>query len=196
MDCYGEEYEYEARPPKYSTGKPRQVGGPATCDICGKLFGSSSIDIHRPQCEKRRAKEEAEAEAQRRHENRKIRPMPGIICYICGKHFGQSSLAIHEKTCLQRWERENNQLPPGQRRPKPVKPQMMAFAVAEDGSPVGNGTSKYRIDEAAYADACLEASKLNMAECANCGRRFQPDRLPVHQRACKPGRAAKPVGQK
>lgn len=44
-------------------------------------------------------------------------------------------------------------------------------------------------------EAAWQASKLQLVECENCGRRFQPDRLMVHQRSCKPGNTAKRVGQ-
>lgn len=35
-------------------------------------------------------------------------------------------------------------------------------------------------------EAAWEASKAQLVPCSNCGRTFAPDRLPVHQRACKP----------
>ena len=35
-------------------------------------------------------------------------------------------------------------------------------------------------------DAAWEASKQQLLPCENCGRRFAPDRLPVHLRSCKP----------
>ena len=35
-------------------------------------------------------------------------------------------------------------------------------------------------------EAAWEASKSQLIMCQNCGRRFAPDRLPVHQRSCKP----------
>lgn len=31
-----------------------------------------------------------------------------------------------------------------------------------------------------------ENAKAQLIPCDNCGRRFAPDRLPVHQRSCKP----------
>jgi hypothetical protein len=38
-------------------------------------------------------------------------------------------------------------------------------------------------DMEAVNEAAYQASKLQLLECQNCGRRFQPDRLPVHQRS-------------
>ena len=31
-----------------------------------------------------------------------------------------------------------------------------------------------------------EASKAQLVSCGNCGRKFAPDRLPVHLKSCKP----------
>ena len=45
-----------------------------------------------------------------------------LTCYICGEGFGSASLAIHEPQCLKKWEARNEQLPKGQREPRPVKP--------------------------------------------------------------------------
>ena len=48
-------------------------------------------------------------------------------------------------------------------------------------------------DMDAMNEAAWQASKLQLVECENCGRRFQPDRLPVHQRSCRPGNVAKRI---
>ena len=37
----------------------------------------------------------------------------------------------------------------------------------------------------AMNEAAWQASKAQLIECENCGRRFQPDRLGVHQRSFK-----------
>lgn len=50
------------------------------------------------------------------------------------------------------------------------------------------------IDMDAMNEAAWQASKLQLVECEHCGRRFQPDRLGVHQRSCRPGNAAKKIG--
>ena len=42
-------------------------------------------------------------------------------------------------------------------------------------------------------EAAWEASKAQLIPCEHCGRKFQPDRLQVHQRSCKPGNTAKKV---
>ena len=54
---------------------------------------------------------------------RKAGPPRMLTCYICGEGFGSASLAIHEPQCLKKWEARNEQLPNGQREPRPVKTQ-------------------------------------------------------------------------
>ncbi|XP_023723625.1 uncharacterized protein LOC111873274 isoform X2 [Cryptotermes secundus] len=94
-----------------------------------------------------------------------------VLCYLCGREFGTASYPLHEPHCLQRWERENSHLPTHLRRAAPEKPsnpltveQWNAFA--------------------------WEASQAHLVPCDNCGRTFNPDRLEVHQRSCRP-----PAGQ-
>ena len=48
-----------------------------------------------------------------------------VVCYICGREFGSQSITIHEPQCLKKWKRENDDLPKGQRRPMPQKPQIL-----------------------------------------------------------------------
>ena len=95
-----------------------------------------------------------------------------VLCYICGRKFGSKSISIHEPQCLEKWKIENDKLPKGQRRPLPKKPEA-----------IGAG-GKYDID--AMNEAAWQSSQAQLIPCENCGRRFAPDRLPVHQRACKP----------
>lgn len=94
-----------------------------------------------------------------------------VICYICGREFGTKSISIHEPQCLDKWKVQNNQLPKEQRRPLPKKPET-----------IGTGsTTREKLNEAAY-----QSAQSNLVPCQNCGRTFAPDRLVVHQRACKP----------
>ncbi|XP_074850233.1 zinc finger protein 475 [Carettochelys insculpta] len=97
---------------------------------------------------------------------------PGFrVCYICGKEFGSQSLAIHEPQCLEKWHIENGKLPKHLRRAAPAKPQSLI-----DGS-----CDIESVNEAAY-----QSAQAQLLPCENCGRTFLPDRLPVHQRSCRP----------
>lgn len=104
-----------------------------------------------------------------------------VICYICGRKYGSKSIDIHEPQCLEKWIGENSNLPKQLRRPVPIKPAGANFFS-------GNSQNIEARNEAAW-----QASKLQLVECENCGRRFQPDRLLIHQRSCRPGNVAKKV---
>ena len=107
-----------------------------------------------------------------------------VVCYICGREFGSRSISIHEPQCLKKWNNENNQLPHGQKRPKPVKPEIL---------PSIGGSGK--IDNERFNEMAWQAAQANLSECDNCGRTFQPDRLQIHQKSCKPGKPLKPLRQ-
>uniref|UniRef100_A0A914XEZ1 Zinc finger protein 474 n=1 Tax=Plectus sambesii TaxID=2011161 RepID=A0A914XEZ1_9BILA len=107
---------------------------------------------------------------------------PTVFCYICGRQFGSRSIGIHQPQCLKKWEAENDKLPKHLRRPAPQKPEI----IKKGG----------KVDVEATNQAAWEASQSAMVECANCGRRFNPDRLAVHNRSCTPDNPAKRVGTK
>lgn len=71
---------------------------------------------------------------------------------------------------MKKWEIENNKLPKQMRRPRPVKPEIGSQPMTRE-----------EMNELAW-----ESSKAQLIPCENCGRKFAPDRLPVHQRSCKP----------
>jgi hypothetical protein len=96
-----------------------------------------------------------------------------VVCYICSREFGTQSIDIHEPQCLDKWHRENDQLPSSQRRPEPRKPEMIKAA---------NGS----YDLSSYNEASWNSSQSNLVPCPNCRRKFLPDRLTVHARACRP----------
>ena len=104
-----------------------------------------------------------------------------VVCYICGREFGSKSVSIHEPQCLKKWHAENDRLPKSQRRPAPVKPDILP-------SLTGGTRDTERFNELAW-----QAAQANLVECKNCGRTFQPDRLPIHQKSCKPGKVLTPL---
>lgn len=107
-----------------------------------------------------------------------------VICYICGRKYGTSSIKIHEPQCLRKWHMENKELPKHMRRRPPVRPQGFG-EFSKDGQSLGNQIDV--MNEMSY-----ESSKKQLLPCEHCGRTFLPDRLPVHQRSCRPGNVAKP----
>ena len=98
-----------------------------------------------------------------------------VRCYICSEKFGTKSIGIHEPQCLEKWKIQNDRLPKWQRQPQPKKPQAM--------KPI-TGSGKYDID--AMNEAAWRSAQDQLIPCQNCGRTFAPERLPVHQRACRP----------
>ena len=106
-----------------------------------------------------------------------------VVCYICGREFGSRSLGIHEPQCLRKWHQENNQLPQHQRRPPPQKPQMLPS--------VGSSAAARSFDAERFNEAAWKSAQANLVACENCGRTFNPDRLAVHQKSCRPGNTAK-----
>ncbi len=75
-------------------------------------------------------------------------------------------------------------MPKKLRRPDPIKPDRSSIIASSGG-----------FDMDAMNEAAWQASKLQLVECEFCGRRFQPDRLTVHQRSCKPGNTSKKIGK-
>lgn len=104
------------------------------CKFCGRNFGTRSIAIHEPQCEKRTRSVSENTEAPATSPRRS--PQPPItlsICYLCGRSFGSKSLSIHEPQCLRKWRQENDKLPAEKRRPEPRRP-----ASGDELKPGGN----------------------------------------------------------
>lgn len=110
---------------------------------------------------------------------------PHVVCYICGRLYGTTSISLHIPKCLEKWEMENSQLPRHLRRKPPQ-------------APTGWGntslSSDPRVREAqldSMNEMAFQASQNQLIPCENCGRTFNPDRLPVHQRSCKPNNPLK-----
>lgn len=110
-----------------------------------------------------------------------------VVCYICGREFGSQSISIHEPQCMQKWNNENDQLPKGMRRKPPQKPQLLPGI----GGKNGGAYDADRFNEAAWKSA-----QSNLIPCNHCGRTFNPDRLAIHQKSCRPGNTSRPPPSK
>ena len=88
------------------------------------------------------------------------------VCYICGRQFGSSSLSIHEPQCMKKWEAQQDLLPPEQRRPRPVRPEVVETVQA-------GGAARSEIE--AQNEAAYRSYDSNLSPCPNCGRTFNPD---------------------
>lgn len=165
------------------------------CDGCGRTFAPDRLPVHQRGCKGSGKggtkpppqtgskpgpvvgpgiRREGTFTSDNPHPPKAIVP-PGpkfVLCYICGRKFGTKSIDIHEPQCLEKWKIENDRLPKSQRRPLPKKPETVG------------GSGKYDVD--AMNEAAWKSAQAQLIPCENCGRTFAPDRLPVHQRACKP----------
>ncbi|EFP04095.1 hypothetical protein GCK72_023142 [Caenorhabditis remanei] len=113
---------------------------------------------------------------------RATKSAPTVFCFICGRQFGSKSIAIHEPQCLKKWHAENEKLPKSKRRAAPVKPDAV---IGNDGE----------VDAVATNEVLWKNSQGLMVECEHCGRKFNEDRLSVHQRSCTAENPAKSVGR-
>lgn len=110
---------------------------------------------------------------------------PHVVCYICGRLYGTSSISIHIPKCLEKWKAENRQLPKHMRRPIPRKPQGWGVGELSSNS-AERGSQLEAMNEIAF-----QSSQTNLVACEFCGRTFNPDRLAVHQRSCRPNNTSK-----
>ncbi|KAH7828337.1 putative Zinc finger, C2H2 type family protein [Monocercomonoides exilis] len=153
------------------------------CPWCKRKFNPDALASHLKICPQKQDDPE-----ERKHSQRPRM----LVCYICGREYGSLSLPIHQKQCIIDFQREQERLPPSQRRPLP-KPETSPFTMTKnDGRP--QKMSQKEIDQ--YNDAAFESYKDLLAPCPNCGRKFAPDRLPIHLRSCKPGHVLTPLKSK
>nr|CCC96141.1 unnamed protein product [Trypanosoma congolense IL3000] len=127
-----------------------------------------------------------------------------LFCYLCGRQFSRASLPIHTPQCyvkkLIEWERMDHSV----RGPRPVSPKsheenLKTMPKADHLTRRTQMDKKSpELDIARFNELEFEHFNKNMLlKCDNCGRTFLPDRLEVHRRSCKPGRAgaSKPVSR-
>lgn len=111
---------------------------------------------------------------------------PHVVCYICGRLYGTTSISLHIPKCLEKWKMENAQLPRHLRRKPPQQP------TGWGNTALSNDPRERAAQLDSMNDIAFQASQSQLVPCENCGRTFNPDRLPVHQRSCKPGNPVKP----
>ena len=113
------------------------------------------------------------------------RKPPHVVCYICGRLYGTTSISLHIPKCLEKWQIENSQLPRHLRRKPPQKP------AGWGNTALSNDPRERESQLDAMNDMAFQASQMQLVPCENCGRTFNPDRLPVHQRSCRPNNPLK-----
>ena len=162
------------------------------CFLCGQGFGTASLSIHQPQCYKKKlAQWEIGDPATRgpRPVNPATRVSPNKSpkgkkmtaadvdkfneeqfggyteslspCPHCGRRFAAQSLQVHLRSC---------------------RPGNTARPV---GSPVGGPRQETHSRSGSPVDQSADESASGLVPCANCGRRFAPDRVKKHEAACR-----------
>ncbi len=96
-----------------------------------------------------------------------------LKCYCCCQEFGVNSLPIHLKTCPDTRKAFWKILPENLRKPVPQSPNL---AIPTKESSLNQIQEWNEIAEKIYREY--------MAQCPNCNRRFEPDRLLVHMNHC------------
>ncbi|GET91689.1 hypothetical protein, conserved [Leishmania tarentolae] len=153
----------KAKGPRRSLG---QAPNFIICYLCGRQFGTASIDIHRPQCYLKR-----------------------LIAWERGDPAirGPKPLNHEEHEKMMKMRTANAGVADGF-----AAGGGYSSAGRSGGGRFGKqaplkGVELYnQLQMEAYNDTAL-------SPCPNCGRTFLPDRLQVHLKSCKPGKTAKPV---
>lgn len=120
-------------------------------------------------------------------------PPKARICYICGRPTLLPGFDNHVIQCRELFEKREMQKPPKERRPCPVDPMLM------NPYPVGSSSSKKGYTSAELDminDASQQAWQQTLAPCRNCGRKFLPDKLVIHNRSCTAANPARRVDEK
>ncbi|KAK9869454.1 hypothetical protein WA026_003208 [Henosepilachna vigintioctopunctata] len=170
------------------------------CYICGRKFGTNSIKIHETQCLKKwhlindqlpkdmRPALPTRPEEKRTEDEKLDEPTASSIkevndstskkepplfpCYLCGKYFSVHEIYEHEPECLEIWKAENDKLPPHKRKRLPQKEDIKF-------TPSGG------VDFEGTFNRIWENHLAELIPCRMCGRTFAPDRLEIHENACK-----------
>lgn len=184
----------ESKPERLSTSASTRNVVPPTvpCQICGRRFGTRSIKIHEPQCNRRQLTAQNDLTSPQKKSVTyadSVDNAPSmypdmsqkktVTCYICGRDFGSSSIGIHEPQCLKKWHAENDKLSPARRRKEPEKPQVV-YIQDHQGNKI--------IDQEATTEANWMSHLNQLVPCKYCGRTFNPDRVSIHENSCKGNR--------
>ncbi|KRX10239.1 hypothetical protein PPERSA_07324 [Pseudocohnilembus persalinus] len=177
---------------KLSSNEPKQIVRPKTlvCHICGREYGTTSLKIHIPQCEKKWENEQAKLPKNQR----KPLPQPpkeinlkGATseqieqfnnqaldqynnqaldkCPHCQRTFTSTAMKHHQKACTAE---------------KPMKSVNKNNLNLDEQKIGGAGQQQQNQDMGEEV-----VKQVNLQPCGKCGRKFLADRLPKHESVCK-----------
>ncbi|CAH8857978.1 unnamed protein product [Trichobilharzia szidati] len=149
------------------------------CSYCSRRFLPTSLEMHLKSCRSKKdnttrkeCQRQSQASGQRTRSRTPTKPI-SAVCYICGREYGTWSISIHEPKCLEKWHRQNNELPLAMRRQPPQRP-----------ADLPNKEASYH-DVEKYNQQAWEISKAALVPCSKCKRTFNPERIEIHEKACK-----------
>ena len=99
----------------------------------------------------------------------------------------------------EKWTSENEKLPDHLKRAPPIKPSRLTSNFHWKGQSElhiihnENKNEGGTLDREKLNESAIQAARGQLLECLQCGRRFDPERLEVHQRSCRPGHSARRV---
>lgn len=134
------------------------------CELCGKSFGSSTIEIHKEQCLRSEDRDLSDVENKSRLNDKHGLSSSSTLIDCCRKKF--NSKTIHENRCLQIFEVSNRK---------------------ETGSEMQSDIQggKDKISEMCEGDLFWTLHQAQLVPCEKCGRTFYPARLDIHVKYCK-----------
>ncbi len=93
------------------------------------------------------------------------------ICYVCGRQTLIAGYDYHVEKCRELFEKREALKPPKERR-----------KIKDPFNNVSNGMKGISIDE--HNKLSQQAFTENLVSCLNCGRKFLPEKLEIHNRSC------------
>lgn len=143
------------------------------CSRCSRSFHHERMDVHLRNCKGVINKDKKLVVDEVKLEEKKS----NIICYLCGKEFVINEIESHHFTCLQDRQFDLQKYSERfQKAPEEIKTPTLT-------TPTENQDSGYFQK---YNKQALKLFNNSLIPCKSCGRTFQPFRLEVHVKGCRP----------
>lgn len=157
---------------KKNKQKEKNMPPGRACPICGRMFGTSSLDIHIPQCQKKTIIQ------WKNDPNTRDRPLPSGLAML-----GTTGLKQQQQQQTSSSSRGGGQsLPTG---PSSLASKMGGGGGFENRSAVAGGKG------AAMTMGAGSGMPLNLVDCRYCGRHFSSDRIGKHENVCIGSKASR-----
>ncbi|CAF3845634.1 unnamed protein product [Rotaria sordida] len=208
---YGE-YDYLYKNAPGGTGQPPAMPKYVLCYVCGRKYGTQSIDIHEPQCLEKWHIENAKLPPNlRRPAPRKpdIHISSGnytldeindaayeasksqlVPCENCGRRFAADRISVHQRSCKPGHAAKaigaHAGPSTGRMAERPIQRRDNASYDESDDVPISStkrGGGGGGGSKAAFASSTSGAAGLY--PCSVCNRTFASDRIQQHEEACK-----------